>query len=378
MHITRIETHLLSAPLAHVYWMSIFPYRTVDEIVVRVHTDTGIVGIGQAHRAPLQRVKQIIEQGLAPLLVGQDPREVERLWEAMFRTTYTRSAQQQLAGFRDRYMTMTAISALDIALWDIVGKAAHQPLHRLFGGYSSELPAYASGGYYLEGQGPDVLVEEVRGYLELGYDAVKIKVGGPSLEEDVARVRAVREAIGPNVDLMLDANQGWTPPQAVRASHALERFDPYWLEEPVHWYDHIRGTAMVRKRTSIPIASGESEYTRWACREFLELEGVDILQYDATVGGGLSEWRRVAAMAQHYHVPMAPHHDPQIHMHVVAAIPNGLTLEAFPNAKRDPLWADLVDDKPLIEKGRLHLPDRPGLGYTLSEAALQRYATRLG
>ena len=241
----------------------------------------------------------------------------------------------------------------------------------------SEIPCYASGGYYgPEGEAyVDELVEEMTGYAELGFTAVKMKVGGLSLAEDVARVAAVREAL-PGVEIMLDANSAWDVGQAIAAARAFEPLRIAWLEEPVAWFDPVAGLARVAAATSIPIASGEHELHRFACRDLIDHGGVEVMQFDATRAGGITEWLRAAAYASAHGVLMAPHHDPQIHGHLLGGIENGGIQEVFPNAVRDPVWERLFAERPEIEAGVMRLPEKPGLGIVLDRDALERYSTR--
>jgi L-alanine-DL-glutamate epimerase-like enolase superfamily enzyme len=269
---------------------------------------------------------------------------------------------------------MAAIAGIDIALWDLKGKLCRQPVYKLLGASRTEIPCYASGGYY----GPtgeadiDGLVEEMTGYVAAGFAAVKMKVGGLTIAEDGQRVAAVRDAVGPNVQIMLDANLAYDVPTAIAAARAFEPSDITWLEEPVQWYDPVFGLAQVAAATTIPIASGESELHRWGCRDLILHGGIRVMQFDATRAGGVTEWLRVAATAAGHGILMAPHHDPQVHGHLLGAVPNGHIQEVFPNPVRDPLWADLFVGQPEIRDGVLRLPDRPGFGFELHPEGLAR------
>ena len=273
---------------------------------------------------------------------------------------------------------MAAIAGIDIALWDLKGKITGQSVSKLLGASRSTVPCYASGGYYGPGGEADIdnLVEEMRGYVDLGFQAVKMKVGGLPIKEDANRVARVREAIGSDIGLMLDANVAYDVPTAINAAHAFEPFDIAWFEEPVHWYDSVFGLGQVAAATSIPIASGESELHRWGCRDLIEHGGIRIMQFDATRAGGVTEWLRVAAYAASHGIVMAPHHDPQIHGHLIAAVTNGHVQEVFPNPVRDPLWEGLFVDRPEIVDGVLHVSERPGFGFNLDAEALERFTAR--
>ncbi|HEX9869503.1 MAG TPA: mandelate racemase/muconate lactonizing enzyme family protein, partial [Candidatus Tectomicrobia bacterium] len=266
-----------------------------------------------------------------------------------------------------------AMAAIDIALWDLVGKQAGLPLYRLLGGYTNQVPAYVTGGYYTEGRGIPELIVECQGYVAAGYRAIKIKVGGTTLDEDVARVKALRQALGDDIAIMLDANRAWDVKTAIEAARRFADYHPRWIEEPLQWYDDIRALAILKQNSHLPLASGESAHTRFEARELIEQRAIDVMQFDGTKNGGITEWRKIAGMCSMYHVDIAPHHDPQIHGHLVAASPNGLTVESFHNPDRDPLWPDLYAESARLEGGQLYLSERPGLGISFNEEFIQRY-----
>ncbi|MDQ3693957.1 MAG: mandelate racemase/muconate lactonizing enzyme family protein [Chloroflexota bacterium] len=382
MRIRKVSVDRVAAPLSRPFWMSLEPYTTASELIVRIETDAGLVGLGEIHGRPLDQIAAIVTGTFAPLLLGQDPMEHERHWAAMFAHTHTRAGAgpgqadgQPHFGAGARPQIMAAIAGIDIALWDLKGKICGQPIWKLLGASRATVPCYASGGYYGPDGGADVegLVAEMSGYAELGFRAVKMKVGGIPLTEDVIRVASAREAIGPAVGLMLDANGAYDVPAAIAAARAYEPLDITWFEEPVHWYDSVHGLDQVAAATTIPIASGESELHRWGCRDLILHGGVRVMQFDATRAGGVTEWLRVAAYAASHGVLMAPHHDPQVHGHLIAAVPNGHIQEVFPNPIRDPLWQTLFTGQPAIEDGMLHLPDRPGFGFDLNPEGLARF-----
>jgi L-alanine-DL-glutamate epimerase-like enolase superfamily enzyme len=382
--IVDVRIHPISVQLERAFWMSLEPYTMAAEIVVEIESDDGLVGIGEIHGRPQAEIVRILDQAFKPLLLGEDPADHERLWDLLFRCTFSRAAARFEAadgqphfGAGGKPQMMAALAGVDIALWDIKAQAADLPLYRLLGGHRASVATYASGGYYgPEGEAwIEGLVEEMTGYAELGYTAVKMKVGGLTLEEDVARVRAVREVLQ-DVRLMLDANSAYDVPAAIEAARAFEPFDIYWFEEPTAWFDPVFGLARVGAATTIPLASGERELHRFGCRDLVDHTPIRFLQFDCTRAGGISEWLRVAAYASAHGVLMAPHHDPQIHGHLLAAVSNGHIQEVFPNAARDPLWSRLFVEQPRVLNGELVLSDRPGLGVTLDRDVLDRYSTR--
>lgn len=382
MKITEIRVNQVAVPLSRPFWMSIEPYTTASELIVQIDTDDGLTGIGEIHGRPMGEIEAIVAGTFAPLLVGRDPMDHEYHWSAMFAHTHSRAGAglsaadgQPHFGAGARPQIMAAIAGIDIALWDLKGKICGQPVSKLLGASRSTVPCYASGGYYgPEGEAAvEGLVDEMRGYVDLGYRAVKMKVGGLSIDEDVRRVASVRDAIGPDIQLMLDANAAYDVPTAITAARAFEPYDITWLEEPVHWYDGVFGVAQVAAATTIPIASGESELHRWGCRDLILHGGIRIMQFDATRAGGVTEWLRVAAYAAGHGIVMAPHHDPQVHGQLIAAVLNGHVQEVFPNPIRDPLWAELFVGRPEIADGVLQVPDRPGFGFELNPDGLARF-----
>jgi L-alanine-DL-glutamate epimerase-like enolase superfamily enzyme len=248
------------------------------------------------------------------------------------------------------------------------------PLYQYLGAYASDrVPAYASGGYYLAGKTPKMLGEELKGYVAAGFKAVKMKVGRLSPSEEEERIAAAREAIGPDIHLMLDANNAWNDvPTALTYMKRYEPYDPYWMEEPFG-PDDIDGHAKLAELTPVVIATGEIAYGRWYHKELLDKRGAEILQTDAVVCGGITEWKRIAATAASYGVTMCPHWFHDVHAHLVAATPNARYVEFFPddqvlNFRR------LIDTQLQHEAGNLILPKTPGLGFDFDAQAVRKYA----
>ena len=350
-----------------------FATRTVsarDYGLVKVRAG-GVEGIGFCYAGSSggTLVAHAVEDLLAPLLLGRDSLLVEGLWQRMFEETVL----QGRAG-----SVMRAISILDCALWDVNSRAAKIPLYKYLGAaVERAVPAYASGGYYLEGKTPKKLGQEMAGYAKAGFRAVKMKVGRMSPKEEEARVKAARDAIGPEVELMLDANNAWRDlPTAMRYMERFELYDPYWIEEPF-FPDDIDNHARLAKLTRVAIATGEIGTGRWHFKEILDKGAAQILQTDALVCGGISEWRKIAATAASYGVTVCPHWFHDLHAHLVAATPNARYVEFFPddqvlNFRR------LVDRQLRVEDGNLVLPTSPGLGFAFDERALSRYGLKAG
>jgi L-alanine-DL-glutamate epimerase-like enolase superfamily enzyme len=262
---------------------------------------------------------------------------------------------------------------VDNALWDLLGKLYDAPLYKLLGGFRDKVPVIAIGGYYKPGKGQNQLNDEMMHYREIGLAGVKFKVGRVSVAEDIKRVTRVREVVGGNFVIACDANQAWTPDQAILFCREAESLNLAWIEEPVRWYDQLEGLRRVRDSTHIPVNAGQGEISGYGCRDLIMNHCVDILNVDATVSPGITEWRRIAAMANLFHIQMAHHEEPQIALHLLAAMPNTLYVEVFPSYERDPMWFDLPVQQPCIKDGYMELPTGPGLGIALNEDTIAKY-----
>jgi len=376
MKITRLDVYILRAPdTGRPHWVSHFIVPRANEILVRMQTDEGIEGIGIATSyTPIEAAIKAFKSGIADFVVGADPLAPERLYQRIFALTSQRIASER-GWSREAIVRISA--AVDIACWDIVGKAAGLPLHRLFGGFRSEVPCYVTCAYYRDGKDMAELRDEMQMLKAQGHTGFKGKVGGVSLEEDIERMALVREVIGSDKDLMIDVNRGWDLATAIEGARLLEPLKPRWLEEPVRWADDRRELKLLAQQTRIALSAGESELTSYGCRALLEEQAIQILQFDCTMMGGFTEGRKLAALCEFNHVQVAPHHDCFIHAHIVAASPAGCIVESFTDPERDPLQAELFEDPPRIANGKLTLKEAPGLGLTLSEAALKKFGERI-
>jgi L-alanine-DL-glutamate epimerase-like enolase superfamily enzyme len=348
-----------------------FATRTVsarDYGLVKIRAG-GVEGVGFCYAGSSggTLVGQAVEQLLAPILLGRDSLLVEGLWQRMFEETVLHGRAGSV---------MRAISILDCALWDLNARTANLPLYKYLGAaVERAVPAYASGGYYLEGKTPKKLGQEMAGYAKAGFRAVKMKVGRLSPKEEEARVKAARDAVGPEVELMLDANNAWRDlPTAMRYMERFELYDPYWIEEPF-FPDDIDNHARLAKLTRVTVATGEIGTGRWHFKEILDKGAAQILQTDALVCGGVSEWRKIAATAASFGVTVCPHWFHDLHAHLVAATANARYVEFFPddqvlNFRR------LIDRQLKVEGGMLILPATPGLGFVFDERAVSRYALK--
>lgn len=365
--IESIQVAVARIPLDTVTSFATRTVKSRDYALVKVRSAEGHEGIGFCYvgssGGPLAIAA--VQELLAPILLGQDSTRSEGLWQQMYRE----SILQGRAG-----TVMRGISILDNALWDLNARAAGLPLSQYLGCWTTDaVPAYASGGYYVDGKTPDHLAEEVRGYVAAGFKAVKIKVGRHSPREEEARVRAAREAIGPDIHLMLDANNAWSDlPTALRYVERFEQYDPYFIEEPFS-PDDIDNHARLAERTKVMVATGEIEAGRWRFKELLDKGGAQILQTDAAVCGGITEWRRIASLADAYGVTICPHWFHDLHVHLVASAPNARYVEYFLddqvlNFKR------LVNRQLEMRDGNLLVPKGTGLGFEFDDDAVSRYA----
>ena len=374
--IKEIEFSILTAPdEKRPHWVSLFKVPSANELLVRMKTDDGIEGFGLATSyTDITPLVNVVKGGLSDEILGMDALSPERLYEKLFGLTFSRKAAENSWG---REALIRISSAVDIACWDIVGKMANLPLYRLFGGYRNKVPCYVTCAYYRDGKDNAELRDEIQMLVAQGHKGFKGKVGGLSLNEDIARMEIVREIIGPDKDLMIDVNRAWDLKTAIEGARLLEPLQPVWLEEPVRWTDDRRELKLLSQQTNIPLSGGESEITSYGCRAMIEEQAIQILQFDCTMFGGFTEGRKLAALCELNHVDVAPHHDCFIHAPLVAGTPAGRIVESFTDPERDPLQAELYENPPHIDDGWLTLNEAPGLGLTLSESAVKKFGTRV-
>lgn len=388
MRITDVTTIKLSYEPAIAMADAIHYMAARRTLLVQVHTDDGLAGLGESavYGGTIESTEAVVRGELRQTVLGQDPFRVERLWSMMT----TRAHQRGKRG-----MLMQAVSGIDIALWDIIGQATKTPLYRLLGSYRDTLDAYASAGFYAAGKGVTDLADEVGGYAARGFRTVKIKVGRnpdvmlnplhdmdhadyatATLDEDIERVRAVRQAIGPNVRLAIDANNAWTAPVALRFMRHVADQDIAWLEEPVATED-AAGSAEVARALDVPVAGYETETGLAGFRDLIDRRAVDIVQPDAIWTGGITECRKVAALAQAHGLPVIPHVFSSAvamiaNMHLIAALPNAglLEFDQNPNPLRSALFEEPIEVR---SDGTVRLPERPGLGIRLNQATVDQF-----
>ncbi|MBZ9648353.1 L-rhamnonate dehydratase [Sphingobium sp. 3R8] len=339
-------------------------------LIVEIFTDAGLVGIGNAALAPLV-TKQMIDQYLSPLLIGQNPWDSEFLWQHMYRKTMA---------FGRKGVALVAISALDIAIWDLMGKAAKQPVFRLLGGRTkAKIPVYASRLYSIP---LNELAQEAAAYKAQGYKAMKLRFGwGPidgaaGMARNVELIRTVRETVGDEIDIMADAYMGWSLDYAKRMMRLIEPFNLRWLEEAVI-PDDINGYHELRRFGTTPIAAGEHEFTSYGFRQMIEAKALDYFQFDTNRVGGITAARKIQALAEAYSIPVVPHAGQMHNYHVVMASLNSPIAEYFPMVDVEvgnELFWYIFKGEPQAVDGHLDLDDNlPGLGLAIDEAALSRF-----
>jgi D-arabinonate dehydratase len=363
MKITDVEAILISIPLRKPTSMSNRTVTSREYVVTRVHTDEGITG--SAYTIGGSIVLSGIAGVLKPVFLGADPFDTERLWDRAYKTSLTLGRKGAV---------IRALSTIDIALWDIKGKALGMPLYKLLGGFADRVPVYASGGYYRQGESFQEMADEMARLIERwGFKAIKVKVGALSFEEEVQRIQTLRRTVGDSVQIMVDANCAWNElTYARRIMRAFEEIGIGWFEEPV-LPDNFRGSAELAALFETPIATGEQECTRWGFRDLIEHRAADILMPDVAVVGGVSEWMKVAALASAYDMPISSHYFHDFHVHLMAAIPNGLIAEYFLRDLDIMVFDEVVREPLLPADGYLTVPQRPGHGMELDEEKLARY-----
>ena len=359
MKITHITTRILRTPADNPLVVGLpAPTDTREFVTLELGTDQGLTGIGLTFfGGALTPALKAAVDGLAGLLIGDDPMQTEAI---------AAKARRAAGGSGPGGLFTLALSAIDIACWDLKGKALGRSVAALLGGLRERVPTYASGAL-MRPHPIDYLAKAGPRLRDMGFRQMKMQCGSePTVAASVERVRVMREAIGPDIDLMCDINQLWSVNQAIEVGRRVEPYHLFWLEDPTA-HDDFAGLARIADNLVTPIAAGEYHYGIVPFRHMLEARSIDVVMIDLLRVGGITQWMKVAGMAEAFNLPVVSHLVPELHVHLIAAIPHGLTVEYMPWTLR------LYEETPRLENGHLIVPDKPGLGVAFDQAALKRY-----
>lgn len=356
--IKTVETHFLSIPLERPLITAAFPIPAIDTAMMQITTEAGLQGAAWSFAFGKGRVASLVRmmEDLGQIAVGHDALDTEALWSKL----------SGAVGFiGQRGVAAAAMSAIDTSCWDIKGKAAGLPVYRLLGGFRSEIEAYASQGLWLD-RSVDDLAKEAAGYVEQGFKAVKMRAGMADENDDVMRVRAVREAIGPDIKLMVDANQAWDLKQTLRMGRKFEEFDLFWLEEPMP-YKQVADYARATEALTMPMCTGESNYLKDELLDVVMHRATDYVMPDLMRMAGVTEWMKLAHLCEAHQVKVTPHLFMEHSAHLAAACPNVVWQEY------QPWWQPVMAEPIDIVDGNIRLSDKPGFGFELSTKALNEF-----
>ena len=362
MIVTAVETIHYRLPLSHPMWDATHGEMTHFEVVmVKIQTNEGLEGVGYTYTIGHggDAIRSLVENELKPVLLDSDPRCIDQLWEKMWWKLHY-IGRGGLVSF--------AISAVDVALWDLKGHKEGEPLWRLLGGYSGSAHAYA-GGIDLQ-LSTEELVEQTRQNLEKGFRAIKMKVGRKNLREDVERIAAVRDCIGPDMPLMADANMRWTVEQAIRAAQHFREFNLFWLEEPTIPDDYV-GHGRIAREGGVPLATGENLHTIFEFRNMLADSAIAFPEPDVSNIGGITNWMRVAKLAYANNLKVTSHGVHELHLHLLAAIPNASYLEVHSFGLER-----FMHNPPELKEGVMKACDDPGHGVQFNWDVLNEYVQK--
>jgi L-alanine-DL-glutamate epimerase-like enolase superfamily enzyme len=359
MKITHVTTRVLSTPADNPLVVGLpAPTDTREFVTIELGTDQGLVGIGLTFfGGALTPALKAAVDAFGRLVVGEDPTQVESIVAKIRRAA---------GGSGPGGIFALALSAVDMACWDLKGKAVGQSVCALLGGLRDRAPTYASGAL-MRPHPVDYLAKAGPRLRDMGFRQMKMQCGSePTVAASIERVRVMRESIGPDIDLMCDINQLWNVNQAIEIGRRIEPYHLFWLEDPTA-HDDFPGLARIADALATPIAAGEYHYGIVPFRHLLEARAIDIVMIDLLRVGGITQWMKVAGMAEAFNLPVVSHLVPEIHVHLIAAIPNGLTVEYMPWSLR------LFEETPKLEHGQLVVPSKPGLGLAFDQAAIKRY-----
>lgn len=360
MKITDVEIERWSIPPHREISDAVQQMEAVEVVTATISTDQGPSGMGFTYTIGRggETIARLLETEVAPRLIGKDPLKVEQInydlwWDLHW---VGRGGISQLA-----------VSAIDIGLWDLAGRYRGEPVWRLLGGAKDEMELYHTDCGWLQ-HSREQIVREASQAVEEGFRAVKIKVGREEMSEDISRLKAVRRAVGDDVKMMVDANHGFTPAEAIRRGKRFEELDIFWFEEPLP-ADNVGGHTQLKEAISTPIAVGESLYSLYEFKAYLDAGAVDIVQADVCRCGGFTNWRKIAAAAEAWDVPVAPHYVMELHAHAVAGVPNGMFVEYIP------AFAQVVESPMKVSNGKSRAPSAPGTGVSFDMAKVSSLTT---
>ena len=380
MKITEVLAHPLSVPYAQPRWTAHERMERDQVVLVEVRTDQGLVGYGEIAGGPQKLICDLVRT-FAAVIAGMDPLGHVEIWQRLFSLTSPRPGG--IGGWDgmpaplpriQRPQAMAAIGGIDIALWDLKGKAVGLPVFRLLGGTRTEVFTYATGGYYREGEPLEACAEEFGRFVADGYRAVKLKTGALSLADEVTRIRAVRAAIGPGVMLMLDMNAPYDVAGCIRFAEAVAPFDIFWLEEPLHWYLQPADYVRLAAASPIPLAHGEREWHRYTVRDFIDSGAIRFVQFDSTRAAGFTESLRIAHYAEQKGVVIAPHSALHVHAHLVSAFGDAaFGAEAIGDHGRHPIHHGIHRGGAEVTDGMARLTEAPGFGREIDWPEVERF-----
>jgi D-arabinonate dehydratase len=366
MRITAVEAIAIDIPLSKNFGGSTYSVLKRSTVITRLRTADGLVSevYNGDNRAHGPQIAHLVTTDLFNVIKGLSIYERELAWQRMFALTHSAS---------DKKLLLEAIACMDCAIWDLTGKALGKSVRELIGGYTDRLPIISIGGYYMPGKTHADIGREVESYQDAGMAGCKFKVGGLSPEEDAQRVAVARKAVGDDFILCVDANRGWAAEDAIRFARLVEPYNIRWFEEPCHWYDDATQMARVRQSIPMPVTAGQSEITSHAIRRLIDARAIDLINYDASEGGGVTDWLRAAGMAAAAGLSMAHHEEAQIASHLLAAVPHGTYAECFADPQRDPVWQQMWVNRPAIKDGTMMVATGTGFGIELDPDMVHRF-----
>lgn len=369
MKITDVIIHPLQADHGRLTWTAHEPFARAILTLVEIRTDEGVVGIGEVASGPQPIVCDMVKM-ITPAILGMDPRGHVEIWDRMLSMTTPRRGAvfngDDLPSPLPRHLRwqfMAAMAGIDIALWDIKAKSVNLPVFRLMGGTRTDVFTYAVGGMYRKDGKPSDYADELAEFVKRGFRAVKLKSGGLSLKKEVERISAVRDAIGPDVQLALDVNAAYDVEECIEYANTVAEFDIAWLEEPLHWYLQPADLVRLANSCPIPLGHGEREWHRFTARDYIDSGALRYIQFDSARFGGITEGLRVGIYAEQKNVMVQPHSWPHLHAHLASALGKGAYgAECVPEPGAHPIHHRIFGGGAHYKDGRLHLTEAPGFG----------------